>query len=296
MTDRLYENMLNADTKPFSKRLGKKSLNRDVFESNIDFPRVSLDPVIWIKKDDTYTLRVGSIGTNQQLSDSDVDVHIVPKNLNGWDEKNVKKVIDWFNNNRDEIDGWIGKHPIEVYIQLNLNQDLMSDSCYDLLQNKWLVGPKIVPMSTDPYDDFSHIAQDIKNSVEDADKLFSELKRDVIDFEVIKQAMGEMSGKDKERLLQKLQSKLKELEDGIEALYKERGEWVSARHNASKPVTPEQALKDVKLAKNWKDINATFKFINRYQYLKIINNLEKLLDDEKISLEEVPIIKRIMRS
>ena len=103
-----------------------------------------------------------------------------------------------------------------------------------------------------------------------------------------------MSGEDRKRLHQKLQSKLEELEDGIEALYKERGEWVDARHTASKPETPEQALKDVELAKNWKDINARFKFINRYQYLRIINSLEELLADGEVASEEVPIIKRIM--
>jgi len=320
--DKLYENMLIADRKLFSKRLDKKFLNRSVFESSIDFPREDLDSAIWDKEDDTYILRaevkekifgilkrypdvplleiakeiriVGSICTNQFLSESDLDIHIIPENLGNWSEKDIKLLMDWFSEHRDEISGYVGTHPAEVYIQLNPDQDLMSDGCYSLLSDKWLVGPKIVSMSTDPYDDFSRIAQDIRDEVEDADRLFSELKRDVIDYEVIKQAMEEMSGEDKERLLQKLHSKLEELEVGIEALYKERGEWVDTRHTASKPETPEQALKDVELAKNWKDVNATFKFIHRYQYLQVIKNLEELLSDEKITDEEVDKIKNIM--
>ena len=292
-----------------------------MLESSIDFPREDLDSAIWDKKDDGYILKeeiknqilavlekypdvplleiaeeiriVGSIGTTQYQDDADVDVHIIPKDLGGWSEEAVFDLQVWFNTHRDEIDGRINEHPIELYIQVNPKQDLMSDSCYNMLTDEWLVGPKITPMDFDPYEDFSHIADDIQNAVEDADKLFGELKRDAIDYEVIKQAMERMSGEDKERLLQKLQDKLDELEGDIEALYKKRGEWVDARRSASKP-SPEQALKDVDSTKQWRDTNATFKFINRYQYLKTIADLQKLLKDEEVTPDEVDQIKSIM--
>ena len=297
-------------------------LEKILKESSIDFPRENLDLAVWDKEDDFYTLRedvkkkilailekypdvplleiaeeihiVGSIGTNQYRDDADIDIHIVPKNIDEWDEEDTRKVIRWFNTNRNEIDGRIEKHPIEVYIQLNPNQDFMSDSNYNLLEDGWLVGPKIVSMSADPYEDFVHIADDIRNTVEDADKLFGELKRDVIDYDVIKVAMERMSGEDKDRLLQKLEDKLSELEDDIEALYKKKGEWTDARRKASKPETPEQALKDVELAKHWKDVNAMFKFVNRYQYMKTIKNLKELLADEQITPDEVDKIKNVM--
>jgi hypothetical protein len=293
-----------------------------IAESSIDFPREDLDPAIWDKEDDIYTLRedvkkkilavlekypdvplleiaeeirvVGSLCTNQFLGTADLDCHIVPKDIDDWSEEDVDKVIKWFNTNRDKIGGWISEHPLEVYIQLQPAQDLMSDGCYNLLEDEWLVGPKIVPMSSDPYEDFSHIADDIRNTVEDADKLFGELKRDVIDFEVIKVAMERMSGEDKDRLLQKLEDKLNELENDIEALYKKKGEWTDARRKASKPETPEQALKDVELAKHWKDVNATFKFVNRYKYMRTIKNLKDLLADGQVSPDEVDKIKSIM--
>lgn len=203
-------------------------------------------------------------------------------------------VIKWFNEHRDEIKGFIADHPVEIYIQLDPKQDLMSDGCYNLLEDEWLVDPKIVPMDYDPYEDFSHIADDIRDAVESADVLLGELKRDVIDYDVIKQAMERMSGEDKEKLIQKLQDKLNEIEDDIETLYGKRKEWVDARRKASKPTTPEQALKDVGLAKKWRDTNAQFKFVNRYRYLKTIRDLQELLADEKITPEEVDKIKGIM--
>jgi hypothetical protein len=320
MTDKLYENMLNADVKPFSKRLGRKSVR--IFESSIDFARDGLDPAIWAKGDDTYTLKaeakqeiftflkeypgkdlieladsihiVGSIASNQYDDDADIDVHIVPKDIEKWDEQSVREVQVWFNEHRDEFKGYIGNHPIEVYIQTVPEQDLMSMGVYDINQDEWLVGPSIVPEDYDPYEDFSHIADEVKAAVKDADAIFGELKRDIIDYDTIKQAMGRLSGDAKQKLLGSLQNKLKELEDNIGALYSERGEWVAARRSASKPESPQQALQDVELARKWRDANAVFKFVNRYQYLKIIDDLEKLLDDGEVSPEDVDKIKDIV--
>ena len=304
-------------------RLPEESPYKGLGESSIDFPQEDLDSSVWIKKEDgSYTPQldirdkienlirnyqdkdllsiaeeihiVGSIASNQYLDDCDIDIHIIPKNIKDWSEEEVEEVTNWFNKHRDEMDGFIGSHPVEIYIQVEPSQDLMSDGCYDLLNDRWLTGPKIVPMDLDPYEDYSHILDDVKDAVEDADLLLGELKRDVIDYEVIKQAMKRMAGENKEKLLKKLQDKLSEMEDDIEALYKERGEWVDKRRKASKPATPEEALEDVKLAKRWKDTNALFKFVNRYHYLRVIKDLKELLADDEITPDEVSKIKNIM--
>lgn len=303
----------------------------ELLESSIDFPQKSLDLDVWNKEDNTYTIKpevkrkildiinkypemdlvdtaaagiskaatihiVGSIATNQYLLDSDIDVHIgVSKDASfHGDEVFQKKVGGWFNENRDEIDGYIEKHPIEIYLQYNPAQDLMSDGCYDLLADKWMIRPKIAPSDYDPYEDFSHIADDIRGAVQNADVLLGELKRDVIDYDVIRQAIEKMTGEDKEHFLRNLQDKLIEIENDIKTLYSKRKEWVDMRHFASKPETPEQAMRDVELAKKWRDTNALFKFINRYKYLRVIKDLEKLLADDKISPWEIDTIKGIV--
>jgi len=300
-----------------------------VEESSIDYPQKDLDLSVWNKDNKEYYLGkvyylkpevkskilelvkkypkvslfdimedihiVGSSCTNLFLDESDIDVHIIPKNSKDWSEESTQEVRTWFNKNRDELDGYISGHPIEIYIQIDPNQDLLSDGCYNLLKDEWLVGPKIVSENYDPYSDFSSVIKDVKDVVEDADILFGELKRDVIDYDVIKSALERMTGRAKRNLLQRLQDKLKEIEEDIEALYKKREEWVLLRHNASKPKTPEQALKDVELVKKWKNINALFKFIDRYKYLKVIKDLQELLeDDDKITPDEVDTIKDIM--
>jgi hypothetical protein len=237
---------------------------------------------------------VGSICTNTYTEYVDVDVHIEPKEIKRFNEEDQLKVMKWFNENRDAINGWIEKHPIEVYLQLDPNQDLLSDGCYDLINDVWQKGPKIVPTNYDPYENFKGIADEIRKQVSSADVLLGELKRDVIDYDVIKRAMEEMDLENKKLLLSKLSSKLKEIEDDIEALYSKRKEWIRIRRTASKPSTPEQARRDVELVKKWQDSNATFKFLNRYQYMRVIRDLADLLKDEKISSDDVETIKGIV--
>jgi len=291
-------------------------------ESSIDYPRPDLDLQVWEKEDNYYFLReevknkilslldkyseydllhltrevriVGSSGTNLYVDDSDIDVHLIPKDFSMWDEKEVKKVMDWFAKN-EEIDKYVGNHPIEVYIQLNPSQDLMSAAVYDVWEDKWIIGPKIVPLDYDPYIDFSYILPDVQQAVQEADILMGELKRDVIDYDVIKKAMQKLPVEYKKKLQFRLQNKLQEIEKDIEQLYAKRKQWVDARHKASRPETPEQAKEDVELARKWRDTNALFKFINRYHYLRAIKDLEKLVkDDGIISPSEVDIIKGVL--
>jgi len=300
-------------------------------ESLIDYPQEDLDLSIWSKKGDTYELKpwakrkivnfikkypevdlldiaakgeygyptihiVGSIATNQWVEDSDIDVHIIVSKDSKYynDEDFQKKVSKWFEEHRDEYDGYLKEHPIEIYLQSNYNQDLLGAGCYDLFRDKWIVGPKIVPLDYDPYEDFSDIADELRKSVQDADLLLGELKRDVIDYETIRRAMERLSPKQKKAFLEKLEKKLEEIEEDIETLYSKREEWVRARREASRPSTPEEALKDVELAKQWRDQDALFKFICRYHYLKTIKELKELLKDDKITPDEIGSIKKIV--
>lgn len=287
-------------------------------ESSIDFPREDLDDAVWNKDGDTYRIKpevqaniftfikryedidlidtadeihlVGSIASNQYDDDADIDVHIVPKSNEGWDEDTVVALRKWFDKHRDEFNGYVEGHPIEVYIQTNSLQDMMSVGNYDLINDKWLNGPTIVDKDYDPYEDFSHIADDVKSLVKNADVLFGELKRDIIDFDVIKTAIEDMSQEDRKNLLQKLKLKLDEIESDIELLYKERKGFVDVRTS----MDPEVALKDVEHMKQWQDSNATFKFINRYKYLKVIGALNDVLKDGEVTPDEMDQIKSVM--
>jgi len=307
-------------------------LYKRIIESSIDFPRgETLNKSIWDFKNGKYTLKplvrrkilnvlgkykdvdlidmaatgedsekmihiTGSICTNQYSEDSDIDVHIViPTDSKYYeDEQFSKAVLDWFSDNRDKINGYFGKYPIEVYIQSNINQEYLADACYNIMSDNWLKGPKIVPEDYDPYEDYSEIFDEIRKEVKGVDLQMGELKRDIIDYETIKQAIAKMPKDLKKSFLTKLEGKLKEIENDIEMLYKKRSDLIKTRRSASQPQSKEQAMGDENLKKIWKNKNATFKFIVRYQYLRIIKELKDLLEDGELSPKDVEKTKKIV--
>lgn len=298
-------------------------LRRPIEESVIDFPKPELDLSFWDKRaDGTYTIKpsakkkilstlgkykpldlhsiakeihiTGSMGTNQFLDDCDVDVHVIPDVYRLPGEKTPlewqKSIFKFYKDNRE----YIGQHPVEVYLQLNPTQELMADASYDLLDDRWIKGPKFVSQEFDPYEVYRSVVDDVKNIAADADRLFGELKRDVIDYLYIKQVMAELSPNEKQRLKGRLESKLKELEDDVERLMANKKEWIQARRTASRPETPKQALKDIELAKKWSNTNALFKLLNRYQYLRLIEVLEQMMEDEKLDQREIEMLRDLL--
>jgi hypothetical protein len=296
--------------------------NRIIKEATIDFPQEGLPPGIWDEKDGEYTLKkkvksdifkslrkypdldlidmskelhfIGSAGTNMWDDASDVDVHVVvnhdlpkDKTPDAWQ----KDVREYYKDNPQHTVG----RTLEFYMQLHPTQEFMADAVYDLETDKWIKGPKIVPMDYDPYEKFDHVLADIKDTVGEADELLGELKRDVIDYKTIKDAVSRMPKDVKKKLKDKLSQKLNDIEADIEELLKTKEEWILMRKHASIPKTPEQALKDVEYARRWNDQNALFKFLDRYQYMQIISDLEKMLeDDEGVTDKDVGEIEDLL--
>lgn len=307
----------------FAGRMVPITVWNKIKESTIDFPQEDLDPAVWNKKANVYTIKpevkgqifsvldkyepvnlreiadtihiTGSIGTNQYTHDADIDIHIITHPMKVKDGGIVQKeVFKWFKENRDRLGAYVNDHPFEVYIQFNPKQELLAEAVYDLLEDKWVKGPKIVHVGYNPYTDFVELLDDVADAAEDADKLLGELKRDVIDYEIIRDVISRMTGVEMQRLFNNLLSKLQEIEDDINDLMKVKGRWIEMRRVSSLPATEAEALKDVELAKKWRDSNAIFKFLNRYRYMKIIGELERLMQDEEIGHEEVDVIKHVI--
>ena len=187
-------------------------------ESLIDYPQKDLTEDIWDIRKDTYLIKkdvkdkilnvlsmyedvdlleiaeeiriVGSLCSNQYTEETDIDVHIVPKDLEMFGEEDVSTIMSWFEDNREFLDGFIKRHPIEVYIQLNPAQDFLSYGLYDLNNDEWKKKPKKMPLNYDPYEDFEDILEEVNDYVENADVLFGKLKRNVIDYDTIKNAIS----------------------------------------------------------------------------------------------------------
>ena len=294
-----------------------------LFESLIDFPYKTLDPEVWDVSDEKHPVLkpevkqkinemiqsfpnfqleslideiriVGSICTNRYIPGADIDVHIVPKfdvlkdilrkNGNYKNQEDMVKEVKKYSHDAVETGKFkIGQHPIELYIQLDPEQDMRSDGVYDIKNDKWLVGPKIVDMSYDPYQYFSHLMGNINDIAKEFDIELGELKRDVIDYDSIKNALQRIPSENRKDFKAKLENKLSELEKDIKTLAKSKKEIIDLRHNSSKGTFDR---------KKFDEIAVKFKFLDRYMYFSIIKDLEKLIDDEELSHDEVEDIKK----
>lgn len=289
-------------------------------ESTVDFPRENLSPEIWIMGDKgTYTLQdnarrlilenvgeypdadlmsllgelhiIGSICTNLYVSTTDVDVHIVPSEEKlsslGVDPEEFQKAVKLWSHGHPV---YLGEHPVELYIQLIPEQEMLSDGVYDVMEDVWRKGPRFYPLHYNPYDVFSNVLGQVQSYAKEADIDMGELRRDVIDYAVVQDAAGKLPAEYREKLITELTKKVSEIEADINELLKDKKEWVELRRNSSRP-TPQQALDDVELVKRWGNANATFKFLDRYEYIRIISELEKMLKDDNLSDEELTTIK-----
>lgn len=295
-------------------------------ESNIDYPKSELSEDVWAydPKTKKYTLRqdvedqifkviaaypnfsliktakevhiTGSIGTNLYDDNTDVDVHIIPNEQypKGDAQTRTKEIFKWYKENRDIIGGYVGNRPIEIYVQQNPAQEFLSDALYDVNNHRWLKGPLLVKSDYDPYSVYSGVLSDMKGIMGEADKDIGALKRDVIDYDTMKKALAELPADAKAKVHDHMIEKLRQIEEAIEELMATKKEWQDARKLASEPATPEEALKDVKMAREWKDKNAAFKFLSRYEYMRLIGDLEKFMEDEKVSPEEVDQMKGLL--
>ena len=299
-----------------------------ILESSIDVPQSELEPLVWQKqvlregtfyvlwptlKQKIYALLreyprlhlldaesiriVGSICTNQYQADADIDVHVlIPATQLGPEltaDMWVKDVMRFFKEPGRQY--FVGDHPIEIYLQLDPEQDMVGDAVYDLIHDQWLKGPKLVAADFDPYTAYAEVLADIRDMVRAADLDLGELGRDVVDYEVIKRALTRLDDSQRSGLLTVLTNKLTAIEADVDKLMKDKKEWVDMRHQATK-VTPELAHDQALVAHQWEVKNALAKMIARYGYYRTISELEALMDERggKLSDKDVPAIKGII--
>ena len=303
----------------------KRYLNT-ISESSIDFPRQTLSQDVWEQTDDGYKLRkdvkdkiikalssfpeldllniakevkiIGSIGSNLYNDETDIDIHVIPniKLLQGVNLEELQHdIFSYYKENRDTNNWYAGKHPFEVYLQLDSLQDLMSIAVYDIITDNWIKKPEFKKLDYNPYEVFKDVYNNIKNLTKDTDIKIAELRRDYIDYKTIMSAFRELPDYYRTNLKNYLRDKIKELEEGILSLAKDRESWREMRREFSK--TPEEfkSIEDLRLSDKWQDANASFKFLDRYLYLKLTSDLGKLMDDGILDDEELKEIDNILK-
>ena len=262
----------NPKIKPSVKALIDKQI--DMFEEEYPVVKVGL---------------IGSILTKRYRADADLDLNVlfkVPQDKREEERTRLsKKYLS--TTSPDSIQGKNipgTQHPINFYFITDIktynDQEKKADAVFDIENNKFIKRP----------DDFtfdkSIYIKDFERKVQEIDVVKGELKRDIIDYDELK----ELQPDDILNLQELINNKLEEIEDSIEDIIK-IGDGVDAERRAAfdTDMSPDEIRKYG--IKNRLPKNVIYKMLEKYHYLKFYKKCKKILDDGEVTDAEIDSLK-----
>lgn len=280
---------------------------KKVDESVLDFPKgKSLSREVWRKDGDVYALTsnakakvqkvvdwvndkfgfknmkvriVGSICSNTFNDKSDIDIHISADDITKNNAERLNKTLIYAFKRKfgEKADGKIGKHPLEIYAQHNVNQDVMSVGCYDFDNGKWMSGPEILDEDFNPYEEYYDGIQKHLDDISD------EIRRHVFVCGELASVMQKISGN-----VRKDDAFMKRLGDDLmDATRKARSLFEDVRKKrsiASAPKSRKEAKRN-RVSKEWKIADSSFKYLDKLGYIATLLAIAKVGEDEKIGID-----------
>lgn len=271
-------------------------------ESIIDIPRNSLDPSVFQFPDDGLPIMnpmiktqimadiekftelvqvvlyfaVGSILTKNYSPNSDIDINVQIDPIDGTMTEDLFALLKHVNGSMASGTS----HPINYFI-IQDDYDLdKTNAAYDVANEIWIKEPTTVNLDVDHYMD------KFQGTIDSIDFSASELRRDIIDFEALK----EMDDDQIQNLDGRIKTKLAEIEDTIESLVRAYKNVTTLRKQAfEKDMSPEEIRKYGK--KNRLPENVTYKLLERYYYFDFIKKLKKIIHNGDVSGKDVEEIK-----
>jgi len=235
-----------------------------------------------------YTL-IGSILTKRYRDDADLDINVlfdVPEDKREDERLRLsKKFLSVANT--DNIQGKLipgSKHPINYYIitdkETYEDQNKKADAVFDIKRNIFVKRPEDFTFDMDLY------INDFNKKVQEIDVVKGELKRDIIDYDELK----ELKPDDILNLQYKINEKLEEIEDSISDIIK-IGDDVALDRRAAfdSDMSPDEIRKYG--IKNRLPKNVVYKMLEKYHYLKFYKKCKDILDDGEVTDAEIDSLK-----
>ena len=232
---------------------------------------------------------VGSILTKRYRNDADLDFNIlfdVPKEKQ--EDERIRLSKQFLSaSNPDNIQGKLipgTKHPINYYLitdsKTYQDQEDKADAVFDIKTNKFIKRPEDYTFDMNLY------LKDFQKKVDEIDVVKGELKRDIVDYDELK----ELKAGDIKNLQDKVNGKLKEIEKDIQDIIK-IGDTVDAERRAvfDTDMSPDE-IKTFSI-KNRLPKNVVYKMLEKYHYLKFWKKCKKILDDGKVTDAEIDSLK-----
>ena len=233
-----------------------------------------------------YTL-IGSILTKQYRADADLDVNILFDIPGSQAEQ--ERVHEKIREYQGEINGKTipgTEHPINYFSIIDSatfsKAREMADGTYDIDKNEFIRKPEPGTFEPEKY------VADFQRKVAEIDVVKGELVRDMIDYEELK----DLTSADIDNLSGLVKKKLDEITDSINTLIDIGAKTLTDRQGAFKAdMTPDEIRKYG--VKNRLPKNVIYKMLEKYHYLKFFKKLKEIMEDGKISPDELKSLSKI---
>jgi hypothetical protein len=238
----------------------------------------------------------GSILTNQYNSKTDVDARIV------LDPEIVHEQYPGIGGDQlydmsiDTIHGVLlgnTQHPFNATVILKDEESELAksplgiterDPVYDFLNKKIIHEGKWYEESFDPDVEFAEERDEVTEIMDRLDKLIQEAKTETIDYELIKEAIGDVKSPDK--LVEKLEGKLENIENTIAQLIKEYDDIKEERSTSYKDAPSDDRHKAPG--------NIQYKLLEKYKYMDVLKKLKQIFKGG-IEKKEVPEVADVLQ-
>ena len=267
----------NADTKnPKIKSSVKVMIDKQVKEFEKEYPVIEIG-------------LIGSILTKRYRNDADLDINVlfdVPKEKQEDERLRLSKQF-LSSKNPDNIQGKLipdTKHPVNYYIITDQktydDQNKKADAVFDIKNNKFIKRPEDFTFDINLY------LKDFERKVQEIDVIKGELKRDIIDYDELK----ELKSGDIKDLEKRIKSKLEEIEKDIQDIV-DIGDTVDAERRAAfdTDMTPDQIR--AYGIKNRLPKAVIYKMLEKYHYITFFKYLKNILADGEVSDDEIDSLK-----
>ena len=156
------------------------------------------------------------------------------------------------------------------------NNNRKADGIFSIKDNDWIKKPDEDTFEPEKYE------AEFQKRVQELDIIKGELKRDIVDYQELKQ----LTNNDVLNLQALVNDKLEEIEDSIRRLKAIGDKLTTDRRDIfSREMTPDEIRefgKQNKLPKN-----VIYKMLEKYHYMKFYKYLKKILEDDKITDKEI---------
>jgi hypothetical protein len=275
----------------------RKGYAKGVFdEADTDNPKIKdsvksiIDGILQkIEDNEGYSILktglIGSILTKRYRNDADLDINVLfsvpPEKQEEERLRLSKKYLSA--DSPVKIQGKLipgTEHPINFYFitdkQTYDEQESKADAVFDIENNQFIKRPEDFTFDPDLY------VKDLNRKVQELDVVKGELKRDIIDYNELK----DLSPNDVLNLQEKIKDKLEEIEDSIEDIVK-IGDTVDAERRAAfdTDMSPDEIRQYG--VKNRLPKAVIYKMLEKYHYLKFYKNCKKILEDGIVTDKEI---------